>query len=138
MYLGTYYHTIESNGRFSLPKQFRSAHKQWVVTKGIDGGLLLLDTKRFAQELGKISERTFTPKKQRDFLRFVANSAQQVTTDKVGRIQLPEYLTAAAHLSKNIVVVGSGHHVEIWDQTAYHAYFDALKPPADEVLENQL
>lgn len=135
MFLGTYYHTLEKSGRFSLPKQFRAQHQSWVITKGIDGGLILLNIDRFEQELESISKRTFTPKKQRDFLRYVANSAHQVTTDKVGRIQLPEYLIKEAKLQKQIVVLGSGHHIEIWDQAQYHQYYQSLQPPEDSVLE---
>jgi len=134
MFLGTYYHTLENNGRFSLPKQFRQQDTTWVVTRGIDGGLLLMSKERFAEELGQVSERTFTLKKQRDFLRFVASTAQEVTPDKVGRIQLPEYLIKLAHLQKKIVIVGNAHHIEIWNQNEYHQYYDALQAPTDEVL----
>ncbi len=138
MFLGTYYHTLENNGRFSLPKQFRLQKITWVVTRGIDGGLLLMSKDHFAEELGQVSERTFTLKKQRDFLRFVASSAQEVQPDKVGRIQLPEYLIKLAKLEKNIVIVGNAHHIEIWNQEEYHKYYDALQPPEDEVLEKKI
>lgn len=133
MFLGKYYHALETNKRVSLPKVFREQVKDWVVTRGLDGGLFLFATATFEKELQQLSERTLTHKQNRDFARLMANEAVEATPDKNGRIQLPEYLTTFAQLTKDIVIVGSVNYVEIWDRDRYHAYVDELEPQAEQV-----
>lgn len=135
MLIGTYYHTLEENGRVSLPKPFRESQENWIVTRGLDGCLFLLKPEQFEQELATITQRTFTSKDTRDLIRLFANEAQAVTPDKTGRVQLPEYLTTHAHLTKNVVIVGSITRVEIWDRERYHAYLEQLEPQAEALAE---
>ena len=135
MLIGTYYHTLEDNGRVSLPKPFRTEQTEWIVTRGLDGCLFLLSPEQFKQELSQITTRTFTNKDTRDLTRLFANEAQEVTPDKAGRVQLPEYLTAFAGLKKNVVIVGSINRVEVWDRDKYHDYLKQLEPKAEDLAE---
>lgn len=135
MFLGKYYHTLEANGRISLPKAFREQAPEWIVTRGLDGGLFLFDKTTFARELQQLQERTLTHKQTRDFARLMANEASEVAPDKNGRIQLPEYLTAFAHMTKDIVVIGSVNYVEIWDRDQYHTYVASIEPQAEAIAE---
>lgn len=136
MLIGTFYHTLEGNGRVSLPKTFRDIHQNWIVTRGLDGGLFLYPESAFVQELEKLNSRTFTTKRNRDFVRLMANEATAVTPDKNGRVQLPEYLIQFAKLTKHLVVVGSLSRAEIWDRDAYHAYMLATESQAEQIAES--
>lgn len=136
MLIGTFYHTLEAHGRVSLPKSFRETHTEWVVTRGLDGGLFLIPAQQFLQELEKLNSRSFTSKRNRDFVRLMANEATQVTPDKNGRVQLPEYLIQFAGLSKNLVVVGSISRAEVWDRDAYHTYMSATESQAESIAES--
>lgn len=135
MLVGTYYHTLEDNGRISLPRSFRSKQTDWVVTRGLDGCLFLLSADKFTAELEQITKRSFTNKDTRDLTRLFANEAQEVTPDKTGRVQLPEYLITFAGLTKNVVIVGSVSRIEIWDRDRYHAYISELEPQAEALAE---
>lgn len=136
MFIGKYYHTLESKGRVSLPKTFRNDHQEWIVTRGLDGGLFLLPEETFITEVKQLSQRPFTKKRHRDFIRLMTNEAQQVSPDSNGRIQLPEYLIEQAHLQKSIVLVGSMSRVEIWDRDRYHQYIDNLEQDAAQIAES--
>ena len=135
MLLGKYYHTVEATRRVSLPKQFRTETENWIVTRGLDGCLFLVAADRFAQELAEITRSSFTRKDTRDLARLFANEAAEVSPDKLGRVQLPEYLTTYAGLTKNVVLVGSVTRVEIWDRERYHDYMNALEPQAEVLTE---
>lgn len=135
MLLGTHYHTLEDNGRVSLPKTFRAQSSEWIVTRGLDGCLFLLPPEQFAQELKSITTRSFTNKDTRDLTRLFANEAQEVTPDKAGRVQLPEYLIEFAALTKNVVIVGSVTRIEVWDRDRYHSYLKDLEPQAEALAE---
>lgn len=136
MLIGRYYHTLEKNGRLALPKSFREKATDWVVTRGLDGGLFLFPKQDFEKQIQELAERTFTKKRNRDFIRLMVNSAQEVSPDSLGRVLLPEYLIGLAQLTKQVVVVGSFQYLEIWDQKLYHNYLDELEPQAESLAES--
>lgn len=136
MYIGRYYHTIEVNHRLSLPKAFREQTTNWILTRGLDGGLFGFAAETFEQKLAELAERTFTVKQHRDFVRLMTNDAVAVESDQNGRVQLPEYLMNFAHLNKEVVVVGSYSWIEIWDVPTYHTYIDQLEDQAEAIAES--
>jgi MraZ protein len=136
MLIGKYYHHLETNGRLSLPKEFRQISQTWVLTRGLDGCLFLLQEGDFQKELEKIAERSLTKKANRDLVRLMTNEAKIVTTDEQGRVNLPDYLIRFAHLVKHTVIVGSLNHLEIWDQERYHNYIDGLENQAEAIAES--
>jgi MraZ protein len=136
MFIGRYYHTLEENGRVSLPKDFRDIETNWVVTRGLDGGLFLYRAQDFQEELQKLAERTFTRKAHRDFVRLMTNDAREVTADQNGRVSLPEYLIEYAKLTKQVVVVGSYTRVELWDRDLYHQYLEDVEARAEDIAES--
>lgn len=135
MLLGKFYHTLEANGRISLPKKLREAHAEWVVTRGLDGGLFLIGSEQFAKELDSIGQRTLTHQAHRDFIRLMTNDATAVKPDSIGRVQLPEYLISFAQLKKEVVIVGSLTRIEIWDRDRYHTYIAKQESNANALAD---
>ncbi|MBU0578421.1 division/cell wall cluster transcriptional repressor MraZ [Patescibacteria group bacterium] len=135
MFIGRYYHTLEENNRVSLPKKFRNIETNWIVTRGLDGGLFLFRAANFKEELEKLSQRTFTKKAHRDFIRLMTNDAKEIIADKNGRVSLPEYLIKFAQLKKQLVVIGSYSHIEIWNQNRYHQYLEKIESQAEKLAE---
>lgn len=135
MFIGRYYHTIEEKGRVSLPKKFRDGGDDWIITRGLDGGLFVFLKDQFTSELEKLSTHPFTKKAHRDFIRLMTNEAEEVKVDENGRLLIPEYLRATAQLTKNVVIVGSYQRIEIWDVEKYHTYIDQLEKMAEETAE---
>jgi len=135
MFIGTYYHTIEEKGRVSLPKKFRESGSEWVITRGLDGGLFLFQKNQFMIELEKLSSHPFTKKADRDFIRLMTNEAEELESDEAGRILIPEYLRATAQLTKHVAITGSYQRIEIWDTEKYHTYLTALESQAEEIAE---
>lgn len=136
MLIGKHYHSLEENRRISLPKRFRQTTNEWVLTRGIDGELLLFPTAEFTQKLEALSSNSITKKNARDTLRLLTNEAEEVAADKQGRIQIPEYLADYAALTKHVVVVGSLEYIEIWDRDTYHTYADSIEKNAVEISEH--
>lgn len=135
MFIGQYYHTLETKNRLSLPKTFRDQESHWILTRGLDGGLFGFKQSEFETQLTELSERTFTLKSNRDFIRLMTNDATAVEVDDNGRVQLPEYLIKLAHLQKQVVVAGSFKWIEIWDLETYHKYRDTLDAQAAAISE---
>lgn len=135
MLIGKFYHRLEEKGRLSLPKKFRQEATAWVVTRGLDGCLFLFKQENFESQLAVVTQRTFTKKANRDFVRLLTNEAHAVSTDKHGRVNLPDYLIKFAQLKQELVVVGSLERVEIWDRDRYHRYIDQLEDTAEQIAE---
>lgn len=136
MFIGRYYHHLEEKGRLSLPKEFRTQHQNWVITRGLEGGLFLLPFDEFNKQLELISGNTFIKKNQRDMTRLLTNDAREVKPDSLGRITLPEYLIQQAELKKQVVIIGSFHYIEIWDQEKYHQYLAKIEPQSEKLAES--
>ena len=69
-------------------------------------------------------------------MRLMANDAAQVEADNNGRVRLPDYLIELAGLNKNLVVVGSMDHLEIWERDVYHLYIEEIEAKAEKITES--
>lgn len=136
MFIGKYYHHLEQNQRISLPKKFREHAATWVVTRGLDGCLFLFKPETFQTNIEQIANRSLTKKANRDLVRLMTNEATEITSDNNGRVHLPEYLITFAHLSKDVVIVGSLDKIELWDQDRYHSYVAQLETQAETIAES--
>lgn len=136
-FIGRYYHALEQKGRLSIPKSFRNElGGQAIITRGLDGCIFLFHEKDWQSILTENDTTTFTKKNLRDWTRLLANNAQLVEFDRLGRILIPEYLRQQANVTKDTVIVGSVNRVEIWDQKTYHQYVENLENQAEDIAES--
>ena len=66
-------------------------------------------------------------KKARSVRRFIFSNSVVVPFDKQSRIVIPPFLIDYAGLSKEIIVVGSGDHFEIWDSLKWQKEWERLE-----------
>ncbi|MBR5248498.1 MAG: division/cell wall cluster transcriptional repressor MraZ [Lachnospiraceae bacterium] len=115
--MSQYNHTVDTKGRLIIPSKFREIlGDEFVVTKGMDGCLFVYandDWKVFEQ---KLTSLPITNKDARKFARFFLAGAAPVEVDKQGRILLPAHLREFAELDKDVVLVGVGSRIEIWNK----------------------
>jgi MraZ protein len=110
---GEYRCSLDADGYLLLPEQLADS-KPFVLTKGLDGCLMLAPKSYFE----KLSEKTrtlpLTNQVARLFRRHLFASATPVQPDGNNRIQVPEKLRAYAHLNGEAMVVGNDEYLEIW------------------------
>lgn len=135
MLVGTYYHSLETKGRFSLPKAFRGETKDWVLTTGLDGCLFAFKAEDFNTEVAKLQKLSYFQADNRAVVRHLVGNACPQSTDNLGRLSIPANLQAAANLSKQIVIVGAITHVEIWDSERYREMMDKLESTVEDRAE---
>ena len=137
MLLGKSYHLLDSQRRVTIPKTMRGElGGSPILTRGFDGGLLLLPEPFWISLVNNLDTQPFTKRKTRDFLRVISNDAYPLEPDKLGRVTIDETLATLAQLKKDVVIVGSLRYAEIWDRDAYHAYVDNLTENAAEIAES--
>lgn len=136
MQLGTYYHTIETTGRVSVPASFRShLGASFIVSAGVDGNLNLFSKDSWQSFTQTLLASNLASRVDRDYLRLILHQAVEVEVDEHGRIGVPENLRIKAKLKKDVVFAGSMDHIELWDRDAYHAYMDALEARSVEASD---
>ncbi len=122
MFMSEYNHTIDAKGRLIIPSKFREVlGEEFVVSKGMDGCLFVYandDWNAFEQRLTSLP---LINKEARQFARFFLAGAAQVEVDKQGRILLPASLREFAGLDKDVVLVGVGSRIEIWNKDRYES-----------------
>lgn len=136
-FVGAYYHTIEEQGRVSIPKQFRSGLKKGsIVTKGLDGCLFIFPSEYWKKLSAKLQSLPLGQKTSRDFLRLMTYNASHIEYDSLGRTRFPERLAHSVNLKKEIVFVGTLTRIEVWDKHTYHDYYDKLSSREGELSES--
>ena len=123
MFLGEHQHTLDAKGRVSLPAKFRNQLSGSVtVAQGLDHSLYVFppeDYDRFMTDL--LAKSDFNPK-VREVRRFFASGATEVPLDSAGRVSLTPKLREWATLTRDVVVIGSGDRVELWDAARWAEY----------------
>ena len=120
MFMSEYNHSIDTKGRVIVPVKFReSLGAEFVVTKGLDGCLFVFPNDEWNIFEEKLKSLPMANKDARKFVRFFLAGAAVVELDKQGRILIPPVLRESAALDKDVVVVGVGNRVEIWDKARW-------------------
>lgn len=137
MFMGQYNQKVDTKGRAIVPAKLREGlGEQFVVTKGLDKCLYGFTMSEWEVLAEKISSLSITDKKVRKFIRFFLAGAATLDTDKQGRILLPTALREYASLDKEVVWIGAGSKVEIWNPDQLVANMDFDEEEMDELAEH--
>jgi MraZ protein len=139
MLMGTYTPKLDDKGRLFLPAKFRDQLSEGlVVTRGQERCLTVWPRNAFAQVAQKAQEAPVTDKAVRDYTRLLFAGASDDQPDKQGRLTVPPMLREYASLSKDVIVIGVGNRLEIWDAARWQDYSDgreqAFSDLSDEVF----
>lgn len=135
---GTFNRSLDEKLRLALPKTFREAlfeEKQLLLTPGTDGSLALFPGTAFTELAEKLAARSPNGQQVRAFSRLLYAQSQTVEIDPQGRIRLSPELARWANLSGDVVLIGVGDHVEVWNKSNWEAYFAQLQSQYDQLAE---
>ena len=135
MLIGEYEHSIDAKGRLIMPAKLRNdMGEKFIVTKGLDGCLFAFSQNEWLNFETKLKTLPLSDKNARNFVRFFLSGATECEIDKQGRFLIPSNLREYAKLLKDIVILGVGTRIEIWDKATWKK--DAENISADEIAEN--
>jgi transcriptional regulator MraZ len=138
---GTYERALDEKLRLALPKALREAlarEKQLVLTPGTDGSLSLFSGRVFASLAERLAARSPTGQDVRAFSRLLYAQSHGVDVDSQGRIRLPVELARLANLDGDVVLLGVGDRIELWNKSRWEAYLADLQPRYDQLAETAL
>lgn len=137
MFIGEYEHSIDNKGRITMPAKLKTEiGEKFVITKGLDGCLFVYSQEEWTNFEEKLKTLPLTNKNARDFVRFFLSGAIECELDKQGRFLITSNLREYAILEKDIVIIGVGTRLEIWNREKWKKYSSDENISADKIAEN--
>ena len=137
MFLGEYEHSIDDKSRLTLPARFRDAVAAGVVlSKGLDGSVDVYPRDAWEEKVvARIGGLDPLLPEARLLQRHFFGGATEDIPDKQGRVHLPAPLVRHGKLGKDVTVIGSNDHLEIWDRAAWAERLEGMEGSADNVAQ---
>jgi MraZ protein len=134
---GTFDHTLDAKNRLTMPARYRSALAEGVVLAMPVDQQPCVGVWR-PQQYEDFSRRALAgvpplSGKLAELERFFYGSSQDAELDSAGRIMLPGFLAEHAGLRKDVVVVGAGDRLELWDRDRWNEHRPALLSGVAEI-----
>ncbi|MCQ2522118.1 MAG: division/cell wall cluster transcriptional repressor MraZ [Lachnospiraceae bacterium] len=122
MFKGEFTHAMDAKGRIIIPAKLREQLTgSFVVCKGLDNCLWLLEEAEWQRIVDALNALPFTVKEARTLVRFLMAGAIDGEMDKQGRVLLSQALRdhGCLNAGEDVVFAGVGNKVEIWNKEKY-------------------
>lgn len=137
MLLGNFLARLDlKKGRTALPKSFRKLlGEKVIITAGFDNSLMIIGQSNWQKVVGEVINKPFVMSPARQTDRFLLGNAFEIKLDSQGRFIIPPALRSLANLSQDIVFVGMGNRVEVWDQEGWAKQQQYLKENIETIAQ---
>lgn len=116
MLLGEVVYKVGQKHRLALPKRFRQGlGDRLIVTRGYEGCLVIVAESDWQPLIAEIDNASFLDINARASARFLLGGAHELSLDSQGRFVVPETLYKYAELRDEVVFVGLGKWIEVWN-----------------------
>ena len=134
---GEYKCSADAKGRLLVPAKLREMFpegEELYLVRSLDHCVNLYTEAKWNGFEEKIAQLPET--ESRDVRRFFYASMQDAEPDGQGRILIPVGLREYASITKAVVVLGCGDHIEIWDEKTYREYTEKTRTASvEEILK---
>jgi len=131
MFLGRYEHSINGQGRTSIPAKLReelhSEGEERLIITNLEDCLVAYPAGEWRNLVERFNKMPQASKEFTEFLRFFVSGAQECPIDKQGRVLIPPTLREHAGLHGDVVFVGMLNKIEIWSRDKWNAEFEKSK-----------
>src|SRR5919202_2031294 len=135
---GTFDFTLDAKNRLTVPAKFRAALADGVVlAAGIEPCVAIWTPPVYeAQVEAALQGSNPFSARAREARRYFSANAIETELDAAGRVMVPGFLADHAGLHREVVVVGQGQCLEIWDRAAWTEYNRELTGRMNEITES--
>lgn len=136
-FLGSFKHSIDAKNRLTLPTKFvvKFAKSKAVITKGFEGCLEVWTSLDFDKRVNQILLYSQNKKNARILSRQIFANSNEVEIDKAKRILLPTNLKDMASIKKDVMIIGVGNKIEIWNLKTYEDFCQTTSKEFEKVAE---
>lgn len=126
-FTGEYDCKLDAKGRLALPAKVKSAlpkveAHELVVRRGFEPCLVLYPMFEYKKIINRVRSLNEFNEEFRRFQRSFFRGNIDLEMDGSGRINLPNRMMVYASLEKEVVLVGLGNRVEIWNPDIYEEH----------------
>ena len=144
IFRGTFEHALDAKHRLTVPSKFRAALASGVVlaaspeTKPGAPRSIAIWTPDAYEAYTQAALVGLNPLSStaRDLNRFFFNFSHDTELDSANRVMITPKLIAYARLAKEVVVVGSGQCLEVFDRAAYEGDSEDVLIRAPDIAES--
>jgi MraZ protein len=138
MLIGSYLGNLSDARRVAVPKKFLgSLGDKPILAKWYEDCLILVSGQVWQTILSRLTGGAKVAGLGiRDIERFILGSAFETEPDFQGRIVIPQLLAGYADLAKDVVFIGLGDRVEIWNKIKWDEKSMELAKTTKEYIEN--
>lgn len=118
---------LDSKGRLILPSRIKaqlpeSGGNELVIRRGFEQCLILYPMVEFKKVFSKISGLSEFNEEYRKLQRNFFSGTATVELDANGRFVIPKNMLTYAQLDKDVILVGMGNKVEVWNPSIYEKH----------------
>lgn len=117
---------LDAKGRLVLPARIKAqlpeGSQELVIRRGFEPCLILYPMVEFKKVFSKISSLNEFNEEYRRLQRNFLSGVVTVELDSNGRFLIPRNMLAYAKLEKDVMLVGMGNKVEVWNPTIYEEH----------------
>jgi MraZ protein len=125
--LGQHRYQLDGKGRIALPARFREPFADGVyLTLGQDGCLFAYPREEWRRRSDEVRSSPLSGQEGRSYARMFFGNAERADLDAQGRLVIPAGLRARVGLSAEVVVVGVGERLELWEGSTWDRYEQSL------------
>ena len=133
---GNFEYQLDDRNRVALPPRFREAFANGaILTPGVERCIEVYTPEGYDRQAEVVDQVPAQSGEGRRLRRAFFGSSFDVQRDGQGRLLLPPKLIDYAGISKDVVVVGSGEWLELWDKAAWDGQEDELQSTRATTLE---
>lgn len=123
-FTGEYDCKLDAKGRLALPAKVKNAlpdvaTQELVLRRGFEACLVLYPKIEFKKIINRVRSLSEFNEEYRKFQRSFFRGNAEVELDGTGRINIQKRMLEYADLTKEVVVVGLGNRIEIWNPSLY-------------------
>ena len=136
-FVGTFDYAMDERGRVPLPPIYRDAFREGVVlSQGHPDPCLRVYTRgAFETQASEFTADSAMLRRGRDLRRAFFSSARHGELDKQNRILIPPPLRQWAGLERQVLVIGAGECLEIWEPSRWEAESERLMSNIASTME---
>jgi MraZ protein len=134
---------LDAKGRIVLPAKIKAqlpeaSGNNIVVTRGFEPCLVLYPQLEWKKVFSKVSGLNEFNEDYRNFQRNFLRGNTEVDLDSNGRFLIPKTMLKYSQIEKEVIVVGMGNRVEIWNPSLYEKYLITDQKEFSKLAEKYL
>ena len=132
---GTFEHTLDAKNRMTVPSKLRAAFSEGAfLVRAADRCISLYPSATYSALVDTaLSGMNPLSAQARELNRYFRSNAHAVELDSAGRVMLTPRQLDHAGIERDVVVIGAGDCLELWDPATWAAYDTDLTARAPDI-----